>query len=347
MRRVLIVLAVIVVVLTALISLRLWTQARALSAPSGGSGEVEGTTVDLSSRVGARIVELPVREGQAVKKGELLLRLDCADPQAQAAEAEARLAAAQAQAVAAGAQTNASERGRLAALASHEAAAAQAEALEAQRDAAVRQAKRLASIPEDVAASSVDQTEASASGLSRQATAARAQTAASAAQVRAAESGIRAASAQADAALAQVRAGEAQVARAKLLVDECELRAPRDAEVAKLPHEVGELVAPSSTLVRLVDLSEVTATFYLPNAEIGAVKPGGRATVVADAWPGERFEGTVKTVALEAEFTPRNIQTRTDRDRLVYPIEVVVANRDGKLRDGMPVQVTLERGGAR
>jgi len=75
------------------------------------------------------------------------------------------------------------------------------------------------------------------------------------------------------------------------------------------------------------------------------VKPGGRATVVADAWPGETFEGTVKTVALEAEFTPRNIQTRTDRDRLVYPVEVAVANRDGKLRDGMPVQVTLARDG--
>ncbi len=347
MRRVLIVLAVIVVVLTALISLRLWTQARALSAPSGGSGQVEGTIVDLSSRVGARIAELRVREGQRVKKDDLLVRLDCSDPEAQLAEAEARLAAAGAQATAAGAQAKASERSRFAASSTKEAVAAQAEALEAQRDAAVRQAKRLASIPQDVAASSVDQTEASASGLTRQAAAARAQAAASAEQVRAADAGIRAASAQAQAALAQVRAGEAQVARARLLVGECDLRAPRDAEVAKLPHEAGELVQPSTTLVRLVDLSEVTATFYLPNAEIGAVKPGGRARIVADAWPGEAFEGTVKTVALEAEFTPRNIQTRTDRDRLVYPIEVVVANRDGKLRDGMPVQVTLERGGGR
>ncbi len=233
------------------------------------------------------------------------------------------------------------------AAASMAAAAAPAVALVALGDAAVRLAKRLASLPEDVAASSVDQTEASASGLTRQAAAARAQAAASAEQVRAADSGIRAASSQAEAALAQVRAGEAQVARARLLVDECDVRAPRDAEVAKLPHEAGELVQPSATLVRLVDLSEVTATFYLPNAEIGAVKPGGRARIVADAWPGETFEGTVKTVALEAEFTPRNIQTRTDRDRLVYPIEVVVANRDGKLRDGMPVQVTLERGGGR
>ena len=65
------------------------------------------------------------------------------------------------------------------------------------------------------------------------------------------------------------------------------------------------------------------------------------ALPVADAFPDEEFEGTVRTVALEAEFTPRNIQTRTDRDRLVYPVEVIVVNRDGKLRAGMPVQVTL------
>jgi HlyD family secretion protein len=123
------------------------------------------------------------------------------------------------------------------------------------------------------------------------------------------------------------------------------VRAPREAEVETLPHEAGELVTPGATLARLVDLSEVKATFYLPNAEVGAVRPGARATVVADAFPGETFEGKVRTVAFEAEFTPRNIQTRTDRDRLVYPVEVTVQNRDGKLRAGMPVQVSIPRTG--
>jgi HlyD family secretion protein len=144
-----------------------------------------------------------------------------------------------------------------------------------------------------------------------------------------------------EAARAQVRAAEASLARARILVGECAIRAPRDAEVADLPHEAGELVAPGAILARLVDLSEPKATFYLPNAEVGAVRPGARAVVVADAWPGVEFEGTVTTVALEAAFTPRNIQTRSDRDRLVYPVEVAVKNRDGKLRAGMPVQVTI------
>ncbi|MBK9518110.1 MAG: HlyD family efflux transporter periplasmic adaptor subunit [Anaeromyxobacter sp.] len=342
MRRVVLVLVALTVALAALISLRLWTQHRALSAPAGGSGEIEGVVVELSSRVGARILALQVREGQRVKKGDLLLTLDCADPAAQLAEAQARLAQAQAQAAAAGAQRESATRTRAAAGATRDAAAAQAEALVAQRDAAERQAQRLEALAADVAASSVDQSRAGATGLARQADAARAQAQASQAQARVAETSIRAAGAQAEAALAQVRAAEAQVARLAILTGECELRAPRDAEVSELPHQAGELVGAGGTLVRLVDLSEPTATFYLPNAEVGAVRPGARATVVADAWPDETFEGTVRTVALEAAFTPRNIVTRTDRDRLVYPVEVVVVNRDGKLRAGMPVQVTLE-----
>jgi HlyD family secretion protein len=285
MRKVIGVLVVLVVAMSVLIGGRLWLQARALAGPSGGSGEIEGVAVDLSSRVGARVARQPVKKGQAVKKGELLMALDCSDPEAALAEAEARLAAAR----------------------------AQAGATEAQRGAAERQARRLERLPEDVAAASVDQSLSGAAGLARQGEAAR----------------------------AQVRAGEASVARARLLVGECVIAAPRDAEVADLPHEEGELVAPGAILVRLVDLSEPTATFYLPNAEVGSVKPGAKALVVADAFPGVQFEGTVRTVAIEAEFTPRNIQTRSDRDRLVYPIEVAVVNRDGKLRAGMPVQVTL------
>jgi HlyD family secretion protein len=234
----------------------------------------------------------------------------------------------------------------VAAGAAEAAARAQASALEAQRDAADRQARRLAGLTADVPESSIDQTRASAAGLSHQTEAARAQATASGEQVRAAEVGIRAATAQADAAAAQVRAAEAGVARVRLLAGECEVRAPRDAEIATLPHEAGELVSPGAVLARLVDLSEVKATFYLPNAELAAVRPGARAVVVADAWPGDEFEATVLTVALEAEFTPRNIQTRSDRDRLVYPVEVSVRNRDGKLRAGMPVQVTIRRGAA-
>jgi HlyD family secretion protein len=341
MRRIAIALVAVVLVLATLLAIRLRIQRAEALGPAGGSGEIEGTDVDLSARIAARVEALHVQKGAAVKKGDLLVTLDCTDTRAALAESEARLEAARAQAAAAGAQTQASRRQREAAAAAQLAARAQAEALAAQRDAAERQASRLEAVASDVAVSSRDQSRASADGLERQTRAAYAQAQASEQQANAAAAAIRASGAQAVAAEAQLRAAEAAAVRARLLVDECRVVAPRDALVEDLPHEAGELVAAGQPLVKLVDLSEVKATFYLPNAELAAARPGARAEVVADAWPGLTFSGTVRSVAPRAEFTPRNIQTRTDRDRLVYPIEVWIPNPEGKLRPGMPVQVSL------
>ncbi len=341
MRRMIVVLVVLVVVLAGLVALRLRAQAAIQHAASGGSGEIEGTDVDLSARVAARVARIHVRKGDAVGKDALLLELDCSDPQAALAEAEARLAAARAQSVAALASVDASRRSQEAAIASREAAKAQALSLASQRDAAERQAKRLETLSQDVSFQTRDQSRASAEGLVHQVFAAEAQARASAEQASAAAVAIRASGAQAVAAQAQATAAEASAARARLLVDECQVRAPRDAVVSDLPHEVGELVPVGQALVRLVDVSVAKATFYVPNAELAAAKTGARAIVVADAYPDQKFEGRVSNVAVKAEFTPRNIQTRSDRDRLVYPVEVLVPNPDLKLRPGMPVQVAL------
>jgi HlyD family secretion protein len=339
--RVVVPLLILVVALSLAIGFRLRSDREALSGPSGGSGEVEATAVDVSSRVGARIVGIAVKEGQSVRQGDLLVELDCAEPKTLLLEAQARLAVAKAQAQAAGASVTATERSRTAALAGQQAAQAQALALEAQMEAAERQAKRLESIPNDVPASNVDQSRAVAMGLSHQVEAAKAQANASLAQARVVSGQISASAAQAQAATAQVTGAEAAVARAELLVAECQIKAPLDAEVASVPHEVGEFTAPGSVLMRLINTRDLKATFYLPNAEVGVVQPLASAVVTADAWPDEHFDAQVQNVALEAEFTPRNIQTRSDRDRLVYPVEVRILNPGGKLRAGMPVQVTL------
>jgi len=343
MRRIAIAITAVVLVLVALLVVRLRLQAAALNAPAGGSGEIEGTNVDLSARITARVAELPVPKGSAVKAGTVVARLDCSDQDAALSEAEARLAAARAQAIAAAASVDVSRRTQEAALASQIAARAQADAVVSQRDVALRQAKRFDALPEDVSVSNRDQTRASAEGLSKQADAADAQARASAEQAHAAMVGIRASGAQAVAAEANVKASEEAARRSRLLSDECVLRAPRDAVLDDLPREVGELVPAGQPVAKLVDLGEVKATFYLPNAEVAAAHPGQKAFVVADAWPDRKFEGVVATVSVKAEFTPRNIQTRTDRDRLVYPVEVRVKNPDGALRPGMPVQVILSR----
>jgi HlyD family secretion protein len=341
MRRLIILVVVLTAVLSGLLVARLRAQRAQLHGPSGGSGEIEGTEIRVAAKLTSRIVSVEVAEGAAVEKGQVLMRLDCAEPEAMLAEAEARVLAARAQAKAAGAGAGAAERAKRAASASIAATEAQAQALAAQRDATQRQAARLQTIGANIDDSSRDQVAASAAGLGHQVEAARASNAASQAQAQAASKQARAAVAQAEAAEASISAAEAAVTRAKLLIDECEPRAPRAAVVEQLPFEIGELVSPGATLARLVDLSEVKATFYLPNAELSAAKPGAKAVVLADAWPNQPFDGVVRTVALKAAFTPRNIQTRTDRDRLVFPIEVTIPNPDQRLRPGMPVQVSL------
>ena len=94
-------------------------------------------------------------------------------------------------------------------------------------------------------------------------------------------------------------------------------------------------------MLTLVDTREVKATFYLANRELGAATPGRPAEVTADAYPKRKFAAKVRRVATSAEFTPRNVQTREDRDRLVYAVEVTVDNEDGALRPGMPVEIVL------
>jgi len=327
--------------LAGLLAWKIQDQQAALSGPPGGSGVVEGTALSLSARVGGRVATREVREGQPVKAGDLLVTLDCIEPQAALAEAEARVAAARAQAEAASRAAGAAGSAATASEAASKATASQAQALRAQGGAATRQADRLVAIGPDASAAVVDQARAAADGLHAQLGAAEAQQRATTAQARAAQDQAGAARAQADAAAQQVAAGEAGLTRAKLAVAECRVVAPRDGLVELLPFEVGELVGPGATLAKLVDVAQVEATFYLPNAELAAARAGGAATIHADAWPDRAFTGTIATVATEPEFTPRNIQTRTDRDRLVFKVTVAVPNPDGALRPGMPVEVKL------
>lgn len=341
MRKIAGVLSVLTVVLVVLLTAKLRAQEAQLEGPAGGSGEIEGTQVRLASKLSARIVELKAKEGEPVKAGEVLVRLDCAEPEQMLAEAVGRLATAQAQSKAAQAQAFSALGQQQAATVAVNASKAQAEALAAQRDASKRQAERLDSVAGDVAFSSRDQIRASAVGLEHQVEAAKVSSEVSAIQANAASGQVRAAQANVEGAESAIRIAETAVARARILVAECEVRAPRDAVVEEVPYELGELVAPGAVLVKLIDLREVKATFYLPNAEVAAVKAGAEAQVKADAFPDQVFSGKVRTVSLKAEFTPRNIQTRTDRDRLVYPVEVAIANPDLTLRAGMPVQVTI------
>lgn len=341
MRRVIIGFVVAVVVLGGLLTWQVVAQSLALLAPAGGSGVIEGTTVRLSSRVGGRIVELPFHEGDAVDAGAVLVKLDCIEARAGLAEAEARVEAARQQAEAAERAAGAASQSAGAASQSAKAASAQARAVTAQSQAASRESERLGSVAQDVSLAVQDRARFGAEGAQASVDAAIAASQAGQAQARAASGQAGAASAQAQAALSQVQAAEAALERAKLAVAECDVSTPLTGSVQLLPWELGELVPPGATLATVVDIKTAKAAFYLPNADLASARTGEAAEVRADAWPDQVFQGRITAIATEAEFTPRNIQTRTDRDRLVYRVEVAIDNPEGALRPGMPVEVVL------
>ncbi|UJR87185.1 HlyD family secretion protein [Sandaracinus amylolyticus] len=341
MKRVVAAGTVLVLLLVLALTLRIRAQREAQSGPPGGAGVVEAVAVDVGSRISGRIVRLQAREGAEVHAGDALLELDCMQERARLAEAEARIEAARAQLAGATAAVQTASRSTVAASAAARAAEVRISAASVQQETYAREAARVASLGPAASAQARDMAQSQASGAETEVEAARAQSRATRAQIGVARTQVEAADAQARAAASTLGAFEALRDLARIAVDECVVRAPRDGVLEEVYYEAGEIVTPGAIVVRLVDLSEVRATFYLPNAELSQARTDREAEVVADAWPDQRFAGRVITVANEAEFTPRNIQTRTDRDRLVYAIEVAVPNPERRLRPGMPVQVTL------
>ena len=339
---------VLVVILVAGLSIALAYRLRQLDAyrhaPAGGTGTIEGTEVAITTRIPSRIVTVHVREGDRVEKGQELAELECDEPRAVLAQARATLAAAEAQVEAAVAQVRAAGGSTVVARRAVRAAAAEGLAAEADEANVKKESERMRTLHESGAVSSsrLDQVETTTLTLAQRVEAAKANQAVAKARIGVAYQQQQAAIAQAEAAQKNVNAAKAAVERAETGVGECRLVAPLAAVVQTRSYEPGEVVLPGATLVTLVDLAQVQATFYLPNAELAAAAPGKPVTVVADAYAGETFAGKIRHVSAEAEFTPKNVQTREDRDRLVFGVEVVLPNPDGRLRPGMPVEVSID-----
>lgn len=357
MKRVFIVFVILVAAISTALYLRLRKQAEEAARPSGGSATVEGTEVDIVVRIPDRILRIAAEEGDSVEAGAVLVELECKEPRAALAQAEAAVAAGEAGAAAtrvgvdiARNAVDTADRQHDAASAVAKATRSQRKALQVQKDAASRAAKRIETVLSAGGSTEqqLDQAQSQAAGIGKQMAAVEASALAADAQARVVASGrgtaelqVKLGEAQVTAAEKQVDTAKAAVERAKVAVAECTLTAPRAGVVLTRSYEPGEAVNPGARVLTLVDISEVEATFFLPNAELGAAAPGRAVEVVADAFPDRVFAGEIRRVGTEAEFTPRNVQTREDRDRLVYAIEVAIPNADAALRPGMPVEVRI------
>ncbi len=343
MKRIIIVFAGLIVALSILLGIKVHEMNAEQDKPAGGSAVIEGVEADVTSRLAARIERIEVKEGVVVKEGDVMVVLECAEQEALLEGARARLAAAQHQAEAARAQVEASLGSANAAAAGVGAAGAQRQALKSNQAVTERQVKRIDRLAGEggATASDLDRAAAQADQLGKQLEALDEQINAARGQARAARAQAEAAKAQAEAAVDAISVAQAEVRRAQALVDECTIEAPISGYVETRAFEPNEVVLPGTKILTLVRIDRVEATFYLPNRELAAAKPGLPVTAVADAYPGRTFNGTVERVSAEAEFTPRNVQTRQDRDRLVYAVTVAFDNPGEELRPGMPIEVTV------
>jgi len=147
----------------------------------------------------------------------------------------------------------------------------------------------------------------------------------------------------------ELAVAEAQIAQAKTAYDALatqrdkrRLRAPATGWVTELLAEEGETIKPGTPLLTLVNLDRVTLTIYIPETDIARVEVGQPVAVTVDSYPGREFPGEVVHIAIEAEFTPRNVQTQEERVNMVFAVKVELPNRDGVLKPGMPADALLE-----
>jgi len=323
---------VVLVLVVAAVGLWLWLRRddddlEAITA----SGTVEATDAQLGFRAGGRIASVGPREGDEVAAGEELAVLDREEAEARREQAAAAVAAAAARL----AELEGGFRSEEVAAAAAAAAGARERLAAAERDlerarllfeggAISREEFDRAETAHEVAASQLEQAEQQAlllrRGPSRE---------------------------QIEAARSRVEEARAALAAAEATLADRTIEAPFAGVVTVRHREPGEVVAPGAPVVTLLDRGDRGVRIYLPEDRIGAVRLGGRAEIASDTYPDERYPGEVFFIASEAEFTPKNVQTREERVRLVYAVKVrVLDDPDHELKPGLPVDVTIPLDGA-
>ncbi len=270
-------------------------------APAPPAGTFEATIVEVAPVLGGRALAVGAREGERVAAGDTLIVLDTSLVALQRAQAAAGGAALLAQRAVADADL-AQARRQLALL---ETTYARTSTLRDQGTATAQQVDELAA-QRDVARAAID-----------------------------AARGRRAAL---DAELAHLDASLAVFDRQ---LQDSVVLAPIGGTVLTRSLEPGEVAAPGRPALRLADLSTLELRVFLEAGELDRVRAGQQLPVRVDALPDVPLTGTVAWVADEAEFTPKNAQTRHARAQLVYAVKLRVPNPDGALHIGMPAEIDL------
>jgi multidrug resistance efflux pump len=143
---------------------------------------------------------------------------------------------------------------------------------------------------------------------------------------------------------AQVRQAEASLRVLNVQRDKHTLVAPLAGWVVEQSAHEGEMAVPGATLLTLADLTNVTLTVYVPEPDIDTVSIGQNVMVFVDTFPDTSFTGYVTYISDQAEFTPKNIQTREERTTTVFAVKIKLENANQRLKPGMPADAILPEG---
>jgi len=293
-------------------------------ATIAASGHVEATQVRVSTKVPGRLESLSAGEGDTVRAGQELGRIDGTDLRLslQRARAERDQAAADLRLRLAGPR---------------------------REDVGEQEAQR-AGVAADLANAQRDLERMQAlldkgSGTTKARDDAQARRDAAAARLKAAgealartKSGSRVE--EKDASRARLAAAEAQIAQLDQQLKDAVITSPVPGVVTEKVAEKGELLQAGAPLCEITNLQDAWLTVYLPEADLGRIRIGQPAEVTTDG--GQKRTGKVSFVASQAEFTPKNVQTRDERVKLVYKVKIALENGDGLFKPGMPAEASLQ-----
>jgi HlyD family secretion protein len=265
-----------------------WLQQTRSSLPEGivqANGRIEAEQVQVATKLAGRVVEIGADEGDMVDAGAVLARMDDSELQAQLRGAKA--------------QVNRAEHARM-----------QVEASIAQREserALARQEYQRAQVLHDKGYFPTERLDQRRSELN------------------VAEAVYQAALASLDDALAAIEVAQADVVRLESLIGDTLLKAPVRGRVQYRLAQPGEVLAAGSSVLTLLDLTDVYMTVFLPASAAGPLALGSEARLILDPVPQYVVPATVTFVAGEAQFTPKSVETQEERDKLMFRVKLSIA----------------------
>ena len=302
------------------------------------SGHVEATETRLAPDAGGRILTLTIKEGDRVEPGQTILTLDTRDAQLAINRAQAEKGAAEAQLrlVQAGSRVEDIRQAQ----SQVETARAEVSAARAELESASQDLTRFETLLQNNSGSRKQRDDAAT-----RRDVARDRVTSAEGRVRTADEVLAKMKAGArpeevDAARARVATVDAQITSLEKGITDATLHSPVAGVVTEKLVEVGEVIAPRTPVAIVVDLEHAWADVFVPEPTVPQIRIGQPATVFTDAG-GNGIGGTITYISPKAEFTPRNVQTAEERSKLVYRVRITVDNKDGVLKQGMPVEAEI------